>query len=125
MDFHIYFTSTVGLKSCSVFCTLYQPYFLPYLHHGLINFIDTKAKCCHLKKFTCKGTLRQVYLSEAPSLLGFCLGYSNNFVGSESGHILNVKLLQNLVSNRTPYPPCTLYTYIQYTNSTGKGGGGN
>jgi hypothetical protein len=30
--------------------------------HGLINFIDTKAKCRHLKKFTCKGTLRQVFI---------------------------------------------------------------
>ncbi len=27
--------------------------------HGLINYIDAKAKCRHLKKFTCKGTLRQ------------------------------------------------------------------
>jgi hypothetical protein len=30
--------------------------------HGLINFIETKAKCRHLKKFTCKGTLRQVFI---------------------------------------------------------------
>jgi hypothetical protein len=29
--------------------------------HGLIDYIDTKAKC-HLKKFTCKGTLRQVFI---------------------------------------------------------------
>ncbi len=29
--------------------------------HGLINFIDTKAKCRHLKKFTPKGTVRQVF----------------------------------------------------------------
>ena len=28
--------------------------------HGLINCIDTKAKCRHLKKMTCKGLLRQV-----------------------------------------------------------------
>ncbi len=28
--------------------------------HGLINYIDTKVKCCNLKKLTCKGTLRQV-----------------------------------------------------------------
>ncbi len=27
--------------------------------HGIINYIDTKAKCRHLKQFTCKGTLRQ------------------------------------------------------------------
>jgi hypothetical protein len=31
--------------------------------HGLINYIDTKAKCRHLKKLACKG----VYLSEASS----------------------------------------------------------
>ncbi len=30
-------------------------------YHGLINCIDTKAKCRHLKKLTCKGTLRQVF----------------------------------------------------------------
>ncbi len=22
------------------------------LQHGLINYVDTKAKCCHLKKWT-------------------------------------------------------------------------
>ncbi len=30
--------------------------------HGLNNNIDTKAKCHHLEKFTCKGTLRQVFV---------------------------------------------------------------
>jgi hypothetical protein len=29
---------------------------------GLINYIDTKEKCRHLKKLTCKGTLRQVFI---------------------------------------------------------------
>jgi hypothetical protein len=34
------------------------------LPHGLINYryLDTKAKCRHLKKFTCKGKLRQVFI---------------------------------------------------------------
>jgi hypothetical protein len=32
------------------------------LTHGLINYIDTKAECRHLKKLTCKGTLRQVFI---------------------------------------------------------------
>ncbi len=32
------------------------------LHHGLMNYTDTKAKCRHLKKLTCKGTLRQVFI---------------------------------------------------------------
>ncbi len=30
-------------------------------YHGLINYKDTKTKCCHLKKLTCKGTLQQVF----------------------------------------------------------------
>jgi hypothetical protein len=30
--------------------------------HGLINYIDTKAKCRHRKKFTWKETLRQVFI---------------------------------------------------------------
>jgi hypothetical protein len=32
------------------------------LNQGLINYIDNKAKCRHLKKLTCKGTLRQVFI---------------------------------------------------------------
>jgi hypothetical protein len=30
-----------------------------YFLHGLINHIGTKAKCRHLNKLTCKGTLQQ------------------------------------------------------------------
>jgi hypothetical protein len=60
--------------------------------HGLINYIDTKAKCRHLKILTCQGTLRHVFIClRPPSLLGFCLGWSSNFVGSESGQIQSVK----------------------------------
>ncbi len=34
------------------------------LYHVLINYvIDTKAKCHHLKKLTCKGTLRQKFIT--------------------------------------------------------------
>jgi hypothetical protein len=33
-----------------------------------------------------------------PPILGFCLGWSSNFVGSESGQKQSVKLLQNMVS---------------------------
>ncbi len=60
--------------------------------HGLINYIDTKEKCRHLKKITFKGTLVQVcvYL----------------FEGLSSPHM-------------TPYPSshtvlytCILYTYL-------------
>ncbi len=40
-----------------------------------------------------------------PPLIGFCLGSSSNFVGSESGLKKNVKLLPNMVSNTTQHPP--------------------
>jgi hypothetical protein len=46
-----------------------------------------------------------VYLSELLPLLGFCLRWSSNFVGSESGQIQSVKLMQNMVSNTTKKPP--------------------
>ncbi len=39
-------------------------------NHGLIDYIDTKAKCRHLKKSTCKGTLLQVAIClRTPPLL--------------------------------------------------------
>ncbi len=34
-------------------------------------------------------------------VLGFCLEWSSNFIGSESGQTQSVRLLQNMVSNRT------------------------
>jgi hypothetical protein len=44
--------------------------FKAWLDHGvtlgLINYIDIKAKCCHLKKLTCKGTLRQLFICLRP-----------------------------------------------------------
>ncbi len=54
------------------------------------------------------------------------MGWSGNFVGSESGQIKSVKLLQSMVSNRTQHPhplPDTLSVYILYFD-TGKGRGG-
>jgi hypothetical protein len=51
-----------------------------------IRLIENNAKCCYIKIFTCKGTLRQVFICmRPPPLLGFCLGWCSNFVGSESG----------------------------------------
>jgi hypothetical protein len=66
-------------------------------------------------------------MSDAPSPPGFCLGWSSNFVGSESGQIQSVKLLQNMVSNRTQQstrPPPASYTLSIYCIlyfDTGKG----
>ncbi len=69
------------------------------LSHALINYIDTKAKCRHLKTFTCKGTLRQVIICLRPPPLLW------------------------------PIPPlthCTVYVYTVYlfTQGRGEGGGG-
>jgi hypothetical protein len=68
-----------------------------------------------------------IYLSEAPPLLGFCLGWCSNFVVSESGQKQSIKLLQIMVSNTTQYPPphplpATHCQYILYFGF-GKGGG--
>jgi hypothetical protein len=69
---------------------------------GKMRLIESNAKFRHLKKFTCVGTLWQVFIClRPPPLLGYCLRWSNNFVGSESGQIQSVKLLQTMVSNRT------------------------
>jgi hypothetical protein len=32
------------------------------LNHGISNYLDFKAKCLQVKKCTCKGTLRQVFI---------------------------------------------------------------
>jgi hypothetical protein len=39
-----------------------------------------------------------------PPFLGFCLEWSSNFVGSETGQIQNIKLLQNMGSKKTQHP---------------------
>jgi hypothetical protein len=49
------------------------------LYHELINYIDTKAKCRHLNKFTCKGTLRQVFICRENIL--FCEYFRENVMG--------------------------------------------
>jgi hypothetical protein len=69
-------------------------------------------------KGTCKRTLRQLVFCLRPlPFLDFCLGVVRNFVGSESGHIQSVKLLQNMVSN-TPSQPHNFCIYFD----TGGGG---
>jgi hypothetical protein len=62
---------------------------LTWVSQGLINYIDTKAKCRQLKKLTCKGTLRQVFICLRPA---------------------------SLLRPHGPYrpPPYTLYTSILY-----------
>jgi len=72
--------------------------------HGLINYTDTEAKCGHLNKMTSKGTVRKVFIClRPPPLVGLCLGWSSDFVGSESGKLQIVKLLQIMVRWATVY----------------------
>ncbi len=89
---------------------------IDYFKRRKIRLIENNAKSRHLKKLTCKWTSRQVFIClMPPPLIGFCLGWCGNFVGSESGQIQSVKLLQNMVSNRTQHPipsqPHTVCTY--------------
>jgi hypothetical protein len=102
--------------------------FLALYMERLINYIDTKAKCLHINKLAYKGTLRQLFIClMPPPLLCFWLAWPCNFVGSKSGQIQSVKLLQNMVSNMTQHPhpfPAThsMFILVQYFD-TGKGGG--
>jgi hypothetical protein len=94
------------------------------LSHELINYVNTIAKCRHLKKITCKGTLQQMFIYLSPHLLlGFCLGWCSNFVGSEYGQIQSGQLLQNMVSNRTQHPPPPPSNTLYLNTRTGGGGG--
>jgi hypothetical protein len=64
----------------------------------------------------------------------FCLGWCNNFEGSETDQKQSVKLLQNMVYNATQHPttlpsqPHTVCIYCMFTLERGKvwtvGGGG-
>jgi hypothetical protein len=74
-----------------------KQYFCPFsnrgdtVNHRKIRLIESNAKCCHLKELSCKGTLLEVFIClRPPPLLGFCLGWSSNFVGSESGQLQSV-----------------------------------
>jgi hypothetical protein len=86
--------------------------------------MEGNAKCRHLKKLTCTGTLcgRYFVCLRPPPLLGFYLGWSSDVVGSESGQIQSVKFLQNKVSNTT-HTHC-ICKYVQYTSHTEKVGRG-
>ncbi len=62
---------------------------------------------------SCKGTLRQVFISlRTPPPLGFCLGWSSKFVGSESGLIqCNTSAEYEPQHNPISYPD--IYKIIQ------------
>ncbi len=103
--------SSTGLNTPVATHSLYILYFehtntYPF-NHGLINYKDTKAKC-HIKKIYCKGTLRQVLIClRPPPLLGFCLGWSSNFAGSEYGQMQSVNSCRIWSSTGLNIFPCS------------------
>ncbi len=72
-----------------------------------------------VKKLTCKGTLRQVFICLGPPSL-------QGFVGSESVQIKSVKLLRiwspTELNNSHPPPRHTLCTSLYCSMTQGKGG---
>ncbi len=100
------------------FCCLWRIEMTQQQHmgllHRLINYIDTKAKCCHLKTITCKGTLRQgfikVYKLEIQSVT--LVFFRPSFVAC---------CPSNLLSRSTLPSPFPVLINILYTR---KGGGG-
>jgi hypothetical protein len=94
--------------------------------HRKIKLIDSNAISRYLKKSTCNGTLRQVFIClRSPPILGFCLGWEGNFLGSKSRQIQSVQLLQDMASTSTtqhaPFRPHTVFKYCTLT--LGEGGG--
>ncbi len=88
-----------------------------------IKLIEGSAKCRHVKKLTCKGTLRQLFIClRPPPLQGFGFGRSSNFVGSESSQIQTTeyktpcKIWSPTEPHTLPHPRYTLNTNIQYTS---------
>jgi hypothetical protein len=69
-----------------------------YCIRGLIKYMDTKAKCRHLKNLTCKETLRQMIIRVyfPPRFVNFC---PSNLISG---------------STLTPPPPC-VNKYTVYT----------
>ncbi len=81
--------------------------------HGLIKYIDTKAKCRHLRKLTYKGTFQQVFLRVYRlEMLVFVNCYSV------------APLTFSLVQLPPPLPCVKKYTVYTYTVCNGRGGYG-
>ncbi len=99
-------------------------------HHGLIKYRDAKSKCCHLKKLPVQIDCGRCLSVWGPLHFKGFLGWSSNFVGCESGQIKSLKLLQNIVSNRTQHPPhppsrtLSGYIVLLWHTDGGRGGGG-
>ncbi len=89
------------------------------MQNGVINKIYVRGLCGRCLQFLSEGGLcgrcLMVICLRPPPLLSFCLEWSSNFVGSESGQIQNVKLLQYMVSQQDSTPPPPSHTLSVYT----------
>jgi hypothetical protein len=100
--------------------------------HGRNTYIDSNPNVGFSLKLTCKWTLQQVFIClRPPPLLGFCLGWYSNFLGSESGQKQSVTPAEYGLSlaqlYNPPNPPShTLSDLhdIQYVDFGRWGGGG-
>jgi hypothetical protein len=100
--------------------------------NGLINYIDTQAKFCHLKILTCKGTLRQVFIRVyklviQPVMLVFStqlceLPPLTSLVSSPLHHSLCEKLFRirtaSVAAIGGPGSPCTIELCQLRSNAT-------
>ncbi len=83
--------------------------------HGLINYIETKAKCRHLKEWTCKGILQQVFIRvfrlEIQSVVLVC-----------STQLYELLPTSNLLSGSPPPPfPVSKYSIYRQCGCEGVG----
>ncbi len=87
------------------------------LHLGLMNYIDTKAKCCHVKNLTCKGTLRQVFI------IVYILQIQRH-VGIFDPAFWTVAPLTFSLVQLSPSPPFPVWIRMLYTRMLCLRGGG-
>ncbi len=99
------------------------------VHIRKIRLIESNGKCRYLKKLTCKGTLRQVFIClRPPPLLGFCLGWSSNFVvlNLVRNRVLNSCRMWSPTQLNTPHPlsatHCLYVLYFHFWEGGGVGG---
>ncbi len=84
------------------------------INHGLINYMDTKAKCRHLKKWTSKWTSRQVLIRV----------YRRYNQSSVMVVFVNCFLSPFLSDSYPPLPPFPVWiSILVYTYTLCKGGG--
>jgi hypothetical protein len=105
-------------SSCSCLCLSAKSSAFVFCRslHGLINYIDAKAKCRHLKKFTC-GRCLSVFI-DRKRYSQSCWNFRPSFVNCSPS---------NLLSGSTLAPPllCVKVPYILYVQTVcGWEGGG-